>query len=88
MDELSTVKTHLLNIVQVTEKGANEVDPRMVESSVRAVPSPQLRGGGGIGAVTPERVEWSSIGGLADVKTQLQKAIEWPMREDYYLLWL
>ena len=76
----------LFNFVQVTEKGSLEVDPRMVESSVRAVPSPQLRGGGAIGAVTAERVEWSSIGGLADVKTQLQKAVEWPMREECYLM--
>ena len=52
----------------------------VVDSLVRAVPSPQSRIGG-IGVVDPgDRVEWSSIGGLSEVKTQLQKAIEWPIR--------
>ena len=62
------------------EKGTCEMDPGVVESLVRAVPSPQSRIGG-IGVVDPgERVDWSSIGGLAEVKTQLQKAIEWPIK--------
>ena len=52
----------------------------VVDSLVRAVPSPQSRIGG-LGVVDPgDRVEWSSIGGLSEVKTQLQKAIEWPIR--------
>ena len=62
------------------EKGTSGIHPSAIESLVRSVPSSQRRTGG-LGAVEAgERTEWSSIGGLSQVKMQLQKAVEWPIK--------
>jgi SpoVK/Ycf46/Vps4 family AAA+-type ATPase len=51
----------------------------MVHETLRQFPSPSARDGG-IGVVSPNPVSWDSIGGLDEVKLQLQKAIEWPLK--------
>ena len=34
----------------------------------------------GLGCVSHEKVDWESVGGLADVKTKLRRAVEWPLK--------
>merc|ERR1719322_398618 len=65
---------------EVLEKGTSGIHPSAVERLVRLVPSSQRRTGGLGDVKAGERTEWASIGGLSQVKMQLQKAVEWPIK--------
>lgn len=49
-----------------------------LNSALREVPATGFRGG--IGSVdVGKKTSWDDIGGLAEIKAQLQQAIEWPL---------